>query len=85
MNLQGRKLHTNCIALIMSVVILMTSIFVIDMNVFAANHSTGTVTATTLNLRSGIGTEHGKIATLPKDEIVEILVEDIFNATVANW
>lgn len=73
MNLQGRKLHTNCIALIMSVVILMTSIFVIDMNVFAANHSTGTVTATTLNLRSGIGTEHGKIATLSKDEIVKIL------------
>ena len=73
MNLQGRKLHTNCIALILSVVILMTSIFVIDMSVFAANHSTGTVTATTLNLRSGIGTEHGKIAVLSQDEIVKIL------------
>ena len=73
MNLQGRKMYENCIALVLTIAILVSSVFVLDLKVYAANNSTGTVTATSLNLRSGIGTSYGKVATLGNGEIVKIL------------
>ena len=73
MNLQGRKWQTNCISFLMAISLLVTSLFVVDMSAFAAGESTAVVTATSLNVREGIGTTHKIVTSLKNGATVTVI------------
>lgn len=73
MKLQGRKLRTNCISFLIAISLLVTSLFVVDMSIFAAGESTAVITATGLNVRAGIGTSYDKVTSLKQGDVVTIL------------